>query len=371
MPGSQHTPSPALAGFSRVGGRERHVPGSSLCWPARARSQVAVDAHTGAPHPGWRDTGSHRRVSTPGAGRWALGRSCSRQDAPPCTLGHLVARCSRRSAAAADAGRGGWEGERQVEVRTCDACFTPAVRVCRQPVGPQGGAGVRGGLPLGGGAWRVCRGGALAAAGLEAAGGRRHGPVNARGHHLHRRCGAACPHALRRRGGGGRGGAAVHRGAVASSRGAVRAETCPPSVRGFLICLKECFLVVGMLMGFLVREPTTLCACVLRTRRVHASRCCSGTHDVAPCCCCGARADTQVSFALQSQAGGWRSTFVAAAPAALLLLSGATHLPESPRWLLLKAWQPDVLQVGGCLGCGGRERQQQHAARAAADALAV
>lgn len=32
---------------------------------------------------------------------------------------------------------------------------------------------------------------------------------------------------------------------------------------------------------------------------------------------------------------------------ALLCSAGASHLPESARWLLLHTWQPEVLKVGG------------------------
>jgi hypothetical protein len=55
---------------------------------------------------------------------------------------------------------------------------------------------------------------------------------------------------------------------------------------------------------------------------------------------------------MEGHVGGWRTTFLAAAPAALLLLAGASHLPESPRWLMLNSWQPGILQV--CAGIAER-----------------
>ncbi|KAK9819163.1 hypothetical protein WJX81_007550 [Elliptochloris bilobata] len=71
------------------------------------------------------------------------------------------------------------------------------------------------------------------------------------------------------------------------------AEAAPARVRGLLISLKECFVVVGILLGYLA------------------------------------------SYKYAEQVGGWRAMYGLALPPALALLAGMTWLPDSPRWLLL------------------------------------
>ncbi|KAM7501865.1 hypothetical protein LguiB_000769 [Lonicera macranthoides] len=75
------------------------------------------------------------------------------------------------------------------------------------------------------------------------------------------------------------------------------AETCPSQIRGTLISLKELFIVLGMLMGYSVG-----------------------------------------SFWISS-VGGWRYMFGFSAPIALIMGLGMWSLPQSPRWLLLRAVQ--------------------------------
>ncbi|XP_062212869.1 D-xylose-proton symporter-like 3, chloroplastic [Phragmites australis] len=75
------------------------------------------------------------------------------------------------------------------------------------------------------------------------------------------------------------------------------AETSPPQIRGTLISLKELFIVLGILFGYLI-----------------------GSLEI----------DT---------AGGWRYMFGFSAPLAAIMAIGMWTLPPSPRWLLLRAVQ--------------------------------
>ncbi|XP_021894620.1 D-xylose-proton symporter-like 3, chloroplastic [Carica papaya] len=75
------------------------------------------------------------------------------------------------------------------------------------------------------------------------------------------------------------------------------AETCPSQIRGTLISLKELFIVLGILLGYFVG-----------------------------------------SFQIDA-VGGWRYMYGFGAPLALLMGLGVLSLPESPRWLLLRAIQ--------------------------------
>ncbi|KAJ6755333.1 D-XYLOSE-PROTON SYMPORTER-LIKE 3 CHLOROPLASTIC [Salix purpurea] len=75
------------------------------------------------------------------------------------------------------------------------------------------------------------------------------------------------------------------------------AETCPSQIRGTLISLKELFIVLGILVGFLV-----------------------GSIQI-------------------NAVGGWRYMYGFGVPIALLMGLGMWSLPPSPRWLLLRAAQ--------------------------------
>ncbi|CAK9327004.1 unnamed protein product [Citrullus colocynthis] len=75
------------------------------------------------------------------------------------------------------------------------------------------------------------------------------------------------------------------------------AETCPSKIRGTLVSLKELFIVLGILMGYLVGS-------------------------------------LQIDVV-----GGWRYMYGLSAPVALLMGLGMWLLPPSPRWLLLRAVQ--------------------------------
>lgn len=75
------------------------------------------------------------------------------------------------------------------------------------------------------------------------------------------------------------------------------AETCPSQIRGTLISLKELFIVLGILMGFLV-----------------------GSIQI-------------------NAVGGWRYMYGFGVPISLLMGLGMWTLPPSPRWLLLRAVQ--------------------------------
>ncbi|KAL6195521.1 hypothetical protein ACLB2K_031140 [Fragaria x ananassa] len=75
------------------------------------------------------------------------------------------------------------------------------------------------------------------------------------------------------------------------------AETCPSQIRGTLVSLKELFIVLGILLGYLVG-----------------------------------------SFQIDA-IGGWRYMYGISAPIALLMGIGMWILPPSPRWLLLRAAQ--------------------------------
>ncbi|KAM0865835.1 hypothetical protein ACQ4PT_043013 [Festuca glaucescens] len=75
------------------------------------------------------------------------------------------------------------------------------------------------------------------------------------------------------------------------------AETCPPQIRGTLISLKELFIVLGILFGYLV-----------------------GSLEI-------------------DVVGGWRYMFGFSAPLAAIMAVGMWTLPPSPRWLLLRAVQ--------------------------------
>ncbi|KAG6607267.1 D-xylose-proton symporter-like 3, chloroplastic, partial [Cucurbita argyrosperma subsp. sororia] len=78
------------------------------------------------------------------------------------------------------------------------------------------------------------------------------------------------------------------------------AETCPSRIRGTLISLKELFIVLGILLGYLVGS--------LQINTI----------------------------------GGWRYMYGFSAPVALLMGLGMSILPPSPRWLLLRAVQGNV-----------------------------
>ncbi|KAI5056670.1 hypothetical protein GOP47_0028488 [Adiantum capillus-veneris] len=73
------------------------------------------------------------------------------------------------------------------------------------------------------------------------------------------------------------------------------AETCPVEIRGTLISMKEAFIVLGMLLGYLV------------------------------------------GYLAIGTVGGWRIMYGVAAPIALIMAVGMWWLPPSPRWLLLCA----------------------------------
>ncbi|KAL3850645.1 hypothetical protein ACJIZ3_012527 [Penstemon smallii] len=75
------------------------------------------------------------------------------------------------------------------------------------------------------------------------------------------------------------------------------AETSPSQIRGTLISLKELFIVLGILLGYFV-----------------------GSIEI-------------------NAIGGWRYMFGFSAPIALLMSLGMWSLPQSPRWLLLRAVQ--------------------------------
>ncbi|XP_065878350.1 D-xylose-proton symporter-like 3, chloroplastic [Euphorbia lathyris] len=75
------------------------------------------------------------------------------------------------------------------------------------------------------------------------------------------------------------------------------AETCPSKIRGTLISLKELFIVLGILLGYLVG-----------------------------------------SFQIDA-VGGWRYMYGLSVPVAILMGLGMWSLPPSPRWLLLRAVQ--------------------------------
>ncbi|KAL1545046.1 D-xylose-proton symporter-like 3, chloroplastic [Salvia divinorum] len=75
------------------------------------------------------------------------------------------------------------------------------------------------------------------------------------------------------------------------------AETCPSQIRGTLISLKELFIVLGILLGYFV-----------------------GSFEI-------------------NAVGGWRYMFGFSAPIALVMGLGMWSLPQSPRWLLLRAVQ--------------------------------
>lgn len=75
------------------------------------------------------------------------------------------------------------------------------------------------------------------------------------------------------------------------------AETSPSQIRGTLISLKELFIVLGILLGYLV-----------------------GSVEI-------------------SAVGGWRYMYGFSAPIAVLMGMGMWSLPPSPRWLLLRAAQ--------------------------------
>ncbi|KAG6528399.1 D-xylose-proton symporter-like 3, chloroplastic [Zingiber officinale] len=75
------------------------------------------------------------------------------------------------------------------------------------------------------------------------------------------------------------------------------AETSPSQIRGTLISLKELFIVLGILLGYLV-----------------------GSIQI-------------------SAVGGWRYMYGVSAPIALVMALGMWNLPPSPRWLLLRGVQ--------------------------------
>ncbi|GFQ04198.1 d-xylose-proton symporter-like 3 chloroplastic, partial [Phtheirospermum japonicum] len=75
------------------------------------------------------------------------------------------------------------------------------------------------------------------------------------------------------------------------------AETCPSQIRGTLISLKELFIVMGILLGYFI-----------------------GSFEI-------------------NAVGGWRYMYGFSAPIALVMGLGMWSLPESPRWLLLRAVQ--------------------------------
>lgn len=73
------------------------------------------------------------------------------------------------------------------------------------------------------------------------------------------------------------------------------AETCPVEIRGTLISMKECFIVLGMLLGYLIGYLTV---------------------------------DTM---------RGWRIMYGLGGPIAVIMAIGIYWLPPSPRWILLHA----------------------------------
>lgn len=90
------------------------------------------------------------------------------------------------------------------------------------------------------------------------------------------------------------------------------AETCPVEIRGTLISMKEAFIVLGMLLGYLV------------------------------------------GYLAVDTVGGWRYMYGVSAPIALIMAIGMWWLPPSPRWILLCA----------CKGKGSMQLSQERAAAA-------
>ncbi len=71
------------------------------------------------------------------------------------------------------------------------------------------------------------------------------------------------------------------------------AEMAPPSLRGLLVSLKEAFIVIGILLGYLF------------------------------------------GYILEDTSGGWRYMYGLSSPVALLMLTGTFAIPRSARWLIL------------------------------------
>ncbi|PRQ60696.1 putative major facilitator, sugar transporter, major facilitator superfamily [Rosa chinensis] len=97
------------------------------------------------------------------------------------------------------------------------------------------------------------------------------------------------------------------------------AETAPSQIRGQLLALKEFFIVIGMVVGY------------------------------------------AVGSALVDVFGGWRYMYGASIPLALIMGIGMWWLPESPRWILLRAIQGkgnmhDLKETAICCLCRLRGR---------------
>lgn len=77
-------------------------------------------------------------------------------------------------------------------------------------------------------------------------------------------------------------------------------EMSPPAIRGFLVSLKEAFIVIGMLLGY------------------------------------------SVGYAYENTTQGWRYTFLFALWFSIPMLVGCMYLPPSARWLLMKGRKADA-----------------------------
>ncbi|MCO5608731.1 hypothetical protein L7F22_062946 [Adiantum nelumboides] len=84
------------------------------------------------------------------------------------------------------------------------------------------------------------------------------------------------------------------------------AETCPTSIRGTLVSMKEASIVVGMLLGY------------------------------------------SIGYLAMSVVGGWRIMYCVGAPIALVMALGMCWLPPSPRWIMLRAYKGNASVESSC-----------------------
>ncbi|KAI5059441.1 hypothetical protein GOP47_0026145 [Adiantum capillus-veneris] len=84
------------------------------------------------------------------------------------------------------------------------------------------------------------------------------------------------------------------------------AETCPTSIRGTLVSMKEASIVLGMLLGYCV------------------------------------------GYLAMGVVGGWRIMYCVGAPIAIIMALGMCWLPPSPRWIMLRAYKGNASVESSC-----------------------
>jgi len=100
-------------------------------------------------------------------------------------------------------------------------------------------------------------------------------------------------------------------------------EMSPAAIRGLLVSLKEAFIVIGMLFGFLIVGLFMLSIGCEKMVKIKFNL---FLNDVG----------YTVGYINDGTEGGWRMTFLSSIFFSITMLGGAYYLPPSARWLMMR-----------------------------------